>query len=229
MILADSGMPVLIVLAIAVFAVLAIFGYLASLQRRKELQAWAAQNGMDFSPDRLSGMDDQYPEFSCLCQGSSRYANNVTSGQYRQRELCGFDYHYTTGSGKNRHSHSFSAVIIDSPVPLEPLLIRPEGLFDKLAAVVGANDIDFESVEFSKRFYVKAANRKWAYDVLHQRAMEFLLAQPNFAIQFDRRSIIVWRDSTYSAADFGQAADVVCGLLELLPGYLVAQQTQRQG
>jgi hypothetical protein len=229
MMLADGPPMAIFFLFAAIVIVVGVLAYMSSLQRRKELQAWAAQNGLDFSPDRSSDLDDQYPDFSCLRRGDSRYANNVLSGQYRQRAITGFDYHYSTGSGKNRQSHSFSAVIVGSPVPLEPLLIRPEGLFDKLAALVGANDIDFESVEFSKRFYVKAANHKWAYDVLHQRAMEFLLAQPNFAIQFDRRSIIVWRDRTYSAAEFGQAADVACGLLEMLPDYLVAQQTQRQG
>ena len=37
------------------------------------------------------------------------------------------------------------------------------------------DDIDFESDEFSRKFYVQSSDRKFAYDVLHPRMMEFLL------------------------------------------------------
>ncbi|MCZ6810529.1 MAG: hypothetical protein O7D97_00875, partial [Planctomycetota bacterium] len=55
------------------------------------------------------------------------------------------------------------------------LLIRREGMFDKLAGAFGFDDIDFESAEFSKRFYVKSPDKRFAYDVIHPRMMEFLL------------------------------------------------------
>jgi len=56
-------------------------------------------------------------------------------------------------------------------------LIRPEGVWDKLAAAFGFDDIDFESAEFSRKFLVKAGDKRFAYDVLHPRMMEFLLAE----------------------------------------------------
>ena len=41
-------------------------------------------------------------------------------------------------------------------------IVRPEHVFDRLASFLGFDDIDFESVEFSKRFMVKFADRKFA-------------------------------------------------------------------
>jgi hypothetical protein len=58
------------------------------------------------------------------------------------------------------------------------LEVRPEGFGDTLKAMVGLDDIDFESEEFSRRFYVTSGDRKFAYDVIHPKMMEFLLARP---------------------------------------------------
>ena len=66
------------------------------------------------------------------------------------------------------------------------LLIRPEGLFDKIKGAFGFDDIDFESEEFSRRFHVKSSDRRFAYDVLHPRMMEFLLAVRPVMIDIER-------------------------------------------
>ena len=41
-----------------------------------------------------------------------------------------------------------------------------------------SKEIEFESTEFSKEFHVKSPDRRWAFDVLSQATMEFLLALP---------------------------------------------------
>ncbi len=133
-------------------------------------------------------------------------------GTWQGYRILGFDYHYQTYSysknGRQTHHHYFSAAILQSPVPLKPLFIRPEGFLDRVAEFLGFDDIDFESLEFSRRFYVKSPDRRWAYDVIHQRTMEFLLASPPFTVQFDRASVIVYRDRIFSPAEFEAAAEV---------------------
>ena len=47
---------------------------------------------------------------------------------------------------------------------------------DKIAGALGFHDINFESSEFSRKFHIKCADKKFAYDVIHPRMMEFLLA-----------------------------------------------------
>ncbi len=222
-------MPILFILVPVFIVALVVYGWYAKEQRRKELTAWAAANGLRFLPEADAGLEARFPEFKCLQQGADRYAFNRLEGDWQGRSFLGFDYHYETHStdskGRRRtHHHYFSAVILDSPVPLQPLAIRPEHIFDKVTEFFGFDDIDFESAAFSKRFYVKAPNRRWAYDVIHQRTMEFLLAQPEFSLQFDRHHVIAHRGRTFAALDFAAAASVICGVLERLPDYVLQQQ-----
>ena len=216
----------IVVVSVAV-VVLIIYSIYASGKRRKELAGWAMSKGLLFSPGNDRSFDSKYPNVNCLQKGDSRYAYNIMTGTLTGREFLGCDYHYATGSGKSRTQHHFSLVIIKSPILLEPLFIRPENFFDKLTEFVGFNDIDFESAEFSKKFYVKSPDKKWAYDIIHPRMMEFLLASPMFSIQFDLLSVIVYRDNTFSPADFDAAADLVNGIFERIPDYVIQNQRIR--
>ena len=210
-------------------AALAIYGWYAAKRRREALEAWAASCGLSFSPAHEYGLDARYPEFDNLRKGDQRYAYNTMRGAWQKRPFYAFDYHYETHStdSKGRRQtqhHNFSVVILDSDIPLQPLLIRPEGLFDKLAEFFGFEDINFESAKFSRKFFVKAPNKKWAYDVIHPRCMEFLLSMPQFTLQFAPRYVMACRDTALRAEEFAQAADVVAGILERLPEYVVQQQ-----
>jgi hypothetical protein len=150
------------------------------------------------------------------------------TGGLAGRVFLGCDYHYATGSGKNRQHHNFSLVIVKSPVLLEPLFIRPENFLDKLAEFAGFNDIDFESAEFNKKFYVKAPNKKWAYDIISPNMMEFLMQSPVFSIQFDLLSVIVYRDRRFSTVDFEAAVDFINGVFERIPEYVIRDNELRR-
>ena len=213
-------------LAILVVGALIIGGLWFGAQRKKELATWANSAGLTFSPRPDHSYDNRYPGFGCLRRGHSRYAYNIASGDWKDRWLEAFDYRYVTGQGKNRSTHTFSAIIIRTDLPLKPLHIRSENAFDKLTEFFGADDIDFESDKFSREFYVKSPDKKWAYDVLHQRTMEFLLAQPKYSIEFDTRSIICWRNRRFNSQMRSDAIGVVEGILDRLPEYLVREQTK---
>ena len=215
------------VLIALVAVVLIVVGFHMAGQRRKALAAWARSRGLAFDAGNDDSLKDRFAEFDCLTQGHDRYAYNRVWGDWNGRELLALDYHYQTGSGDDETTHIFSAVILTSRIPLRPLFIRPEGFFDKVGEFLGFDDIDFESAEFSRQFYVKSPDRRWAYDVIHQRAMDFLLGMPRFWLQFDRRHVIAWRDDDFKPAEFQQAAELIAGLLDRLPEYLVRQQTGR--
>jgi len=216
-----SGMAVLGMLAVAIL----IFGSLwFSAKRKKELASWASNAGLAFAPSPDRSYDNRYPAFGCLRRGHSRYAYNIASGTWNGRWLEAFDYRYVTGHGKNRSTHTFSAIIVRTDLSLKPLHIRSENAFDKLTEFFGADDIDFESRQFSREFHVKSPDKKWAYDVLHQRTMEFLLSQPKYAIEFDTQSIICWRNRRFDSPMRESAISVVEGILDRLPEYLIREQ-----
>jgi hypothetical protein len=53
-------------------------------------------------------------------------------GKREGRDITAFDYRYVTGHGKSRRVHNFSALIVENPLPLKPLYIRPESILDRL-------------------------------------------------------------------------------------------------
>ena len=198
-------------------------------KRKKELAAWARGRGLSFSPSKDRSFDEIYRSFGCLRRGHSRYAYNIMEGDQGGRRITAFDYHYATGSGKNRSDHHFSAILLTSKIRLHSLRIRPEGFFDKVGEFFGLDDIDFESAEFSNAFHVRSDDKRWAYDVLHQGAMEFLLAQPRFSIEFDSDRVIVWRNRKFDPQTFESAIGIAEGVLDRLPDYVIRDRQESRG
>lgn len=216
-----SGIGPLFVIGIA--ALLGLAGYFA-IKRRREIAVWANREGLSFSHRADRSFDRRYPEFRCLHIGHSGAAYNIAFGSWNGRNLEAFDYRYVTGHGKDRSTHSFSAIILASYVPLHPLAIRPENALDKLTAFFGAEDINFESAEFSKAFHVSSPEKKWAYDVLHQRTIEFLLSKPRYSIEFGMQHVICWRNRRFGAESRDDAIEIAEGILDRLPEYVLRQQ-----
>jgi hypothetical protein len=214
-------------LVAGVMIAVAILGYYQAKRRREMLAAWAAARGWGFTADRDGGFEDRYGGFDCLRKGSNRYAYNISEGTLNGRPAWAFDYHYETYSsskhGRKTHHHHFSAVIIASGMLLKPLFIRPETFLDKVTEFIGYDDIDFESAEFSRKFYVKSPDKKWAYDVIGQPTMELLLAAPRFTLHFAGAGIIACRGQTFEVPDFDAALNLVEGILERLPPSLLRE------
>lgn len=216
-------------LIIAVFAGFIIIAGIAAHRKQQarisELSAWARSRQLYFEPGKVHGFDDLHPGISCLQQGDGRYAFNIVSGTRGEYEMTAFDYHYETestdsdGDTSTTH-HYFSAVLLQPRHPLKPLLIRREGFFDRIKAGFGFNDIDFESAEFSKRFHVTAADKRWAYDVIHARTMELILGHPtDRTLEFDDRLLCIAAEEELNAFEFEQAYKYGAAILDGIPDY----------
>jgi len=219
----------IIVAAIGAAIGIAIWGQKLKDKRRQELAGWAQANGLKFLPEKDRSVWLRYQLFKCLQRGEDRYAYNIMLGTAGARVTCGFDYHYETHSSdakgnRQTHHHYFSALVVDTGLPLKPLFIRPEGFFDKVTEFVGLDDIDFESAEFSQKFFVKSPDRRWAYDVLHQKTMELMLTYPRFHIEFQGSQVMAYHDNkTFTLGEFSSALKVVTGILDYLPESVVRE------
>jgi len=192
-----------------------------SKQRLYKLKAWAKSKGLAFNPDIDVDFVKKFPHFRRLTSGYDQYASNVISGTWKNREFLGFDYYYKPSPQASSNPNFFSAVILFSEVSLEPLLIRPESFFDKVTESVGFEEIKFESADFNQKFVIKSPNKEWAYHVIHQRMMEFLLNDPNhFTIQFAPNCVIAYHNDLFSLRGYEHAADIISGILDRLPRYL---------
>jgi hypothetical protein len=159
----------LVILFVILIAVGAYFSHLREQQRKKDLAALAIELGWTFLEAENYDFGDHYPQFDCFQSGSSRYAYNLLTGDCRIGEAAWpavmGDYHYETESrdkdGKTTtHHHYFSFLVVELPYANTPsLFIRREGVFDWVKRALGFDDIDFESAEFSKRFFVKSSDK----------------------------------------------------------------------
>jgi hypothetical protein len=76
----------------------------------------------------------------------------------------------------------------------QTFLLRRETLGDRLDDLTESNDIDFESIEFSKRYFVAASEKKFAYDLCDPRMMAFLLSADAPKIKIVGRHVLLTRD-----------------------------------
>lgn len=228
-------MPSFVFVVLGGFVVLAIVGGIlasrAARTRRDALAALAAELGIEFDPRPDHRHDDRYAQFAIFRRGDDRYAYNTLAGTIdlfgrRCHVACG-DYHFEeeTGSGddKSTSTYRFSYLIVHPPWATPSLLVRREGFFDKVKGALGFDDIDFESEEFSRTFFVQSPDKRFAYDVLHPRVMELLLAErpPTLAIEDGVLCIGNGGSSTWEPAAFRRHLQFLRQFCALWPRHLI--------
>ncbi len=221
-----AGVAVFIVGMIGAVIVGIIIAAKAKKKRQMALEAWARRHGLHYTPDEVSTLENRFGHFGDFTQGDNRYGYNVMRGEIDGRDVWAFDYHYQTYShtknGRQTHHHHFSAVVLHSNLGLRPLRIRQENFLDKISGAIGFDDIDFESAQFSREFHVKADSKRWAYDVIHQETMEFLLEAPRFTLEFGGPWVLARRRGRFKPPEFDDALEVAKGIIERIPRDLAA-------
>lgn len=234
-------MPMLPILFFAVIACLiivrTIYGHKQAKQRQEALAALCDQRGWRFMPDRDRDHDDQFRHFAAFRRGSGRYAYNSMYGRLeidgRTFPLKTGDFHYKTQStnkdGKTSTTHHhFSYLLVDVPFPGTPdLAIRPEGFIDKVSGFFGFDDIDFESKEFSDKFHVKGSDKRFTYDVVHPRMMEFLLATRGPALEIKQGYCCVTRRAAWKPEEFAHYLEWTGMFFDRWPRHVMADPESR--
>lgn len=167
-------------------------------QRRRQMAELADEFGWSFHRHGGALLKRRVPQFARFASGTRQNDHNVMRGELLLTTNDGEpihlftqagDYTVTTvsGSGERRRESSthFSYLLVTTPEGRKAdLRVRPEGVADRVKSAVGLDDIDFESAEFSRRYHVASRDRRFAYDVLHPRAIELLLepGTPRFEI-----------------------------------------------
>jgi len=219
----DSVSPVIIIIIVLAVGTGLYLAWQADKRRREALLLWATRRGWKFIPGKNGNMPQDYPGLKVFQKGHSRSAKNIIKGEHKGLPVTFMDYRYVVGHGKNRSPHNRIMAILHCDFPTVPLFIRRESPLDRVGEFFGADDIDFESSEFSRKFYVKSADRKWAFDVIHTRTMEYLLKAPSFTIEFGFGEIAVYRTGHCGTDQYEQALELAWGLYDLVPDYLVRQ------
>lgn len=216
-----------VLFAVAAVGAVVLSWYLGH-KRREAMARLAAELGFRFRPDK-DGSLGGHGRFNVFDRGRSRYAYNTLNGSVeiggRSYEVQMGDYRYTTGSGKNQQTHHLSYLLATVPFPFVPDVdIRREGLFDKIAGAIGFDDIDFESAEFSGKYHVQSPHKRFAYDLVHPRMMEFLLQVEAPAIQIRDRDVLLTDGAgRWDAERFRRRLWWAREFFELWPSHVVDQ------
>jgi len=230
--LAAILLPIILVL----IALVAYHSYQQQKKRREEMGLLAAELGWQFAPEKDYAHDDEYAHYEIFRNGHSRYAYNTLVGSFTidgkpwPAKMGDFHYQITTSTGKSTstHTYRFSYLILELPyVRVPALLVRREGMFDALKNLFGFDDIDFESAEFSRRFFVKSPDKRFAYDVIHSGMMEFLLRGDPPTVDVENGCCCMSDGSrTWSPDQFRATLAWAGRFFELWPNHVVCQLEQ---
>ena len=201
-------------------------------KRSTELQAFASSRGLAFRRSHDSDADERLARFTMFQRGRSRKAWNtirgsVTLGNHEvELEMGDFRYTIETGSGKNRRSETrrFSYLVAHNPIGHCPeVIIRREGFFDRVKGVLGFDDIDFESDEFSRRFHVSSDDKRFAYDLVDPGMMEYLMKTSPPALELDGGLLCVSDGKgRWDPDEFQRMSELVGGLFDRWPRHLAS-------
>ncbi len=219
--------PILIFIgALVMIITLAIVGHIQEKKRREALQALAQQLGFSFHPDKDHGFASQYGFLNNMDSGSNRYAYNIMQGNGHDGSPCTiFDYHYETHSTDSKgrrktHHHYYSIYSLILPKQFPEIEIKPEGFFAKLSQALGFDDIDFESMEFSKRYQVKSPDKKFAYDICNAQMINHLLRQRDLVIEIEHNVLALTFKGRLNPSEIRTNLDQLLQIRSLIPNYL---------
>lgn len=227
--------PIAIVLLFVVFIALAVavavVSHLREKRRRLEFQQLAAAQGWTYTETDGHDRPQRFVDWEPFGVGDDRRAENCLAGEVDGIPFDAFGYRYTTytrDSKGNRqaHVHHFGILAARMPLQAPDLRVSRETLGKKVFDALGGSDIDFESDEFSRRFWVKCAERKFAYDCIDARMMEWLLAEPAasaWAWRWNGPTLLLVRSGRLEAADVLPALALVTGFVQRLPRVLAAR------
>jgi hypothetical protein len=147
------------------------------------LAGLARQRGMHFYRADPSDVPAACEGTRFCAEGRSQRAYNVIAADIAGAKVKFFDFEYTVGKGRHTSTYRRSGCVLTTNLHCKQLLVRPENVFDKAAAIVGHEDIDLDNAEFNEKFHVSSEDKQFAYDVLNQRAMQFFLDHPGITME----------------------------------------------
>lgn len=166
-----AWVPLLVFAGIVLVAIVGIF---IERQRTERLQTFARSRGLAYEKrnDSWARVDLGWPSGF----GKSHRAKHVMTGEHNGRPLVVFEHIWVTGSGDNRQTHYAMVCALQLRRSFPKLTVGREGVFSSIARKIGVKDIELESDDFNREYKVKCDDRKFAYDVLHPRFMQWMLS-----------------------------------------------------
>lgn len=234
-------MPIFFGLFVLLFIVVGIISSNQQKKRYAELRALADKFNLTFlesgfpisnpsSLFNLFGVDNSTPDFPFSADFLTFFPTfNRGSAQTIEPAMIGrdgdgnnwflFDYRYTVSSGKSSTTYRYSIVIAQTPVMFPTMSLAPENVGFSVGKFFGMRELQVESEEFNKRFFIKTTDEKMSVDLLHPMAIEMFLRQPLFEWQTSGPFVMLHISSLATAAQYETMTNCIREFLATIPTY----------
>jgi len=181
-----GGIGLLVVLGIAI----------SMWSQKKRTEAWqrvAGELGIPFVGNDNDALS-RCSTMKTFSRGSGRKFCNAIQGDAGDTRITIGDYRFTTGSGKNRTTHVHTMCVLESANLSTPhCYLRPErGLLDKLGALFGGQDINFdEDPAFSKAYVMQGDTEAAVRDLFDENLRVWFADRRSDRFHFETRSNVL--------------------------------------
>ena len=192
-----------LIFALVIAGVLSLVGLVIFIRirlqkkRTEGFRQVAEQLGLPFFPKGDDSLLERLGSFHLFSRGHSKKIKNMLHGETGSLEVAIFDYWYTTGHGKHRHTHGQSVVYFScTALSLPRFALRPEGLFHKIGSVLGYQDIDFEShPRFSKTYLLRGEDEAQVRELFNDELLTFFETEHKLCVEGGGDQLVFYRGS----------------------------------
>jgi len=236
------GESVLVVLGVLAFIALVIVAVVysnrAAEARRIRMAEFASSRGLHYAPYGLASepsgcltgpfsasyqQEQEYLEnflgFQPFGVGSARSVRDRIFGNAQGLYWEIFSYSYTVSSGKSSTTCRYTIVAAQFDFVVPDIDIRRENFLDRIGSWVGIRDMQFESIEFNEAYHVKSHDERRAYDVIHPKAIDYLMNCPISQWQLAGRTVLLLDSGTVDIATVTCMMDAIVDFVALVPDY----------
>lgn len=187
--------PLLVIGGIlCVVAVVAYLTHLAEKKRTEEMGRVADDLGLSFHPTGEEPFRRSLDGLEMTGRGHGRRLHNLMRGEVGGAAVGVFDYQFTTGGGKNSHTHKQTAVALRLGIELPNFALRPEGFWDKVGSLFGFQDISFEEhPTFNGRYVLKSPEESAVRRVFSDEVLAFFEQRANLCVESRNGIVLFYR------------------------------------
>lgn len=193
---------------IGIIIVVATVIYLAWKYEKKRTESWALiakDIGFEFQ-EKNTSIVHAHSHFKSFSAGRSRKAKNILQGKNGNIGITVMDYQYTTGSGKNSNTHSYTMCIFSKEgLKLPSCYLRMQVSFlDFFGKMFGGQDINFdEDEQFSKAFVLQGNEEESVREIFTEKVrLGFLdYKGQNFTFEGKDNQILIYRQKRIKPDD----------------------------
>lgn len=154
-------LPVLVTLVAVAFV--AIVGWTSGAitrKRSRQFEQAAGELSLLFQAEFPSKYAQELGKYPLFQVGSERRSVNAITADSGDVRLVIFDYHYATGSGKNKTRYKQTvAWVLSRELEMPDFNLSPESWLSRIGDLLTKSDIDFaDDAEFSKKFVLTGSD-----------------------------------------------------------------------